>query len=253
MRIIIIIAWNTFREWMREKFFMISAAICMFLMGLSIILGQMTFAEEQKIMTDFGLAAIELSGVFVAILSGAFLISREIEKQTCLLLLARPLQRSQFILGKWFGLFELTLFLFASSGIFLWLLIYSYSSFQNYIIILFSSFFKIITVLSLVVLISLIFRPLIAMIVATGVYMMGHWLDDLSFFAKKSENPGYRWLAENLGYIIPQYYRYNWKSFYFLDTGISIKNVTSMSLHYLCWIMIYLFFSILIFRRKDIV
>lgn len=253
MRVVLTIGWNTFREWMRERFFVISAAICVFLMGLSIILGQMTFAEEQKILTDFGLAAIELSGVFVAILSGSYLISREIEKQTCLLLLARPLNRSQFILGKWFGLVELTFFLFVTSGFFLWLLINDYSPWVNYTFVLFSSFLKMITILSFVILSSLIFRPLLAMISASGVYLVGHWLDDLDYFANKSNSPIYKMFSEVLGYFVPQFYRYNWKSFYFIEHKVELVNLGSMSIHYLSWILIYLFFSIVLFQRKDIV
>ena len=51
-----------------------------------------------------GLMALSLSGVVMPVFVGTFLIYREIEKQTLFTVLSKPIRRSAFILGKFFGL-----------------------------------------------------------------------------------------------------------------------------------------------------
>ena len=53
---------------------------------------------------NLGLTAISLFGVIIAIFVGIRLVSKEIEKRTLYTVLARPVRRWEFIVGKFFGL-----------------------------------------------------------------------------------------------------------------------------------------------------
>mgnify|MGYP003331981968 CR=1 FL=1 len=57
-----------------------------------------------KIIKDLGLAVIEIAGVLMSVLIGVGLVAREIDKRSIFGLLARPLRRWEFILGKYLGL-----------------------------------------------------------------------------------------------------------------------------------------------------
>ena len=195
MKIISVVAWNTFREWMREKFFWVAVTLSVFLLIMSLILGQLTFAEEQKILADFGFLAIELSLLIVAAFSGSFVISKEIEKQTCLLLLSRPMSRTHFLLGKWLGLAQLTFLLFFSSSIVLWLLI-QHSEHMRFFMILASLYLEAVVVLSFALMLSFFVRPIISLLASISIYFLGHWLSDLSYFALKSQSTVYIFLVD---------------------------------------------------------
>lgn len=253
MRVIRVIGWNTLREWIREKFFWVAVAISFFLMLLSIILGQLTFAEEQKIMTDFGFSAIEISLLIVASFSGAYVIANEVEKQTCLLLLARPLSRTHFLMGKCLGLTFLLTLLFLTCTVVLYFLIGQSDQTLRFIAISLSFFFKGVVILCFTMMASLFLRPVLSLIAGISIYFFGHWLDDLFYFAQKSQNALYIYASEALRYVIPQFYRFNWKSYYFLENGFDHQAYLSMLLHYLSWCLIYLFVADFLFRRKDIV
>src|SRR4051812_34634381 len=99
MKPVWIIAKNTYREIIRDRILYGIVVFALMLVGLSLALGQLTFAEQAKISADFGFIGIQLSAVVLAIFVGSSLVAKEIEKQTILTLLARPITRTQFLLG----------------------------------------------------------------------------------------------------------------------------------------------------------
>ena len=72
--------------------------------GASLLLGQLTAGQDMKIIKDLGLGVIEVAGVLMSVLIGVGLVAREIDRRSIYGLLARPLRRWEFILGKYLGL-----------------------------------------------------------------------------------------------------------------------------------------------------
>jgi ABC-type transport system involved in multi-copper enzyme maturation permease subunit len=106
---IVPIALNTFRESVRDRVLYNLILFVLLLVGASIFLGELSMSQEAKIIVDIGLYAMRFFGVLIAIFIGIGLVYKEIDKRTIYSLLAKPLQRHEFILGKYFGLC-LTLF-----------------------------------------------------------------------------------------------------------------------------------------------
>ena len=77
-------------------------AILMTLAGL--LLGQLSVRQDEKILKDIGLAAMDLFGTLIAVFIGTGLVSKEIERRSLYPLLAKPLSRGEFFLGKFAGL-----------------------------------------------------------------------------------------------------------------------------------------------------
>ena len=63
-----------------------------------------TAGQEVKIIKDLGLSAISLFGHFIAIFIGIGLVSKEVERRSIYALLAKPMSRTELLLGKFFGL-----------------------------------------------------------------------------------------------------------------------------------------------------
>lgn len=104
-----VIALNAFRESLRDKILYNLIVFAGLLIGLSVLLADLSITEHHKIIADMGLAAINLIGVIIAIFIGISLVNKEIERRTVYTIMARPISRTSFILGKYFGL-ALTLF-----------------------------------------------------------------------------------------------------------------------------------------------
>ncbi|MDF0643246.1 MAG: ABC transporter permease subunit [Nitrospira sp.] len=98
------IALNTFRETLRDKVFYNLFVFALLMIGSAVLLGTLTIGEQVKIIKDIGLASIDLFGVLIAIFVGVGLVSKEIEKRTIYTIVAKPVHRYQFLLGRYCGL-----------------------------------------------------------------------------------------------------------------------------------------------------
>ena len=104
-----VIAVNAFRESLRDKILYNLVLFAGLLIGLSVLLADLSITEHHKVMADMGLAAINVIGVIIAIFVGISLVNKEIERRTIYTIMARPISRTFFIMGKYLGL-ALTLF-----------------------------------------------------------------------------------------------------------------------------------------------
>jgi hypothetical protein len=98
------IAWNTFREAVRNKilYSLLFFAVLIILSALAI--GNLTLHEEVRTIRDVGLFGIDIFGVIIAIFVGVNLLYKELDLKTVYTILPKPLWRWEFVLGKWLGM-----------------------------------------------------------------------------------------------------------------------------------------------------
>ena len=99
-----LVAWHVFKEGARDRVLFTIIGFSVLLFGASLLLGQLTAGQDLKIIKDLGLGVIEIAGVLMSVLIGVGLVAREIDKRSIFGLLARPVRRWEFILGKYLGL-----------------------------------------------------------------------------------------------------------------------------------------------------
>ncbi len=73
------------------------------LIAVSYLLSQLTAGQDIKVIKDLGLAAMSLFGLFIAVFIGIGLVSKEVEKRSIYSLLAKPIRRQEFVVGKYLG------------------------------------------------------------------------------------------------------------------------------------------------------
>ena len=59
--------------------------------------------QDVKIIKDLGLSATSLFGLFISIFVGINLVSKEVERRSVYPLFAKPIRRSEFVVGKYAG------------------------------------------------------------------------------------------------------------------------------------------------------
>ncbi len=122
---VLAIALNTFREAIRDRILYLLLVFALAIIGAARLLALLTVGSEVKIVKDLGLSAISIFGVLTAVFVGVSLVYKEIERKTVLTLLANPVRRWQFMLGKYLGLLgvlalNVTLMTVALAGVVLW-------------------------------------------------------------------------------------------------------------------------------------
>jgi len=101
---VLAIAHNTFRECIRDKILYNLIVFALLMIASSVALGHLTLGHSEKVIIDVGLTAISVIGTLIAIFIGIGLVYKEMEKRTIYALLAKPVERWQFVVGKFLGL-----------------------------------------------------------------------------------------------------------------------------------------------------
>jgi ABC-type transport system involved in multi-copper enzyme maturation permease subunit len=104
MNRIVAIAWNTFREAVRNKILYSLLFFAVLIIVSALAIGNLTLHEEVRTIRDIGLFGIDIFGVIIAIFVGVNLLYKELDLKTVYTILPKPLWRWEFVLGKWLGI-----------------------------------------------------------------------------------------------------------------------------------------------------
>lgn len=101
------IARITFLEAVRQRLFSFLLLLAAALAVSSVAFRFLNFGHgELKFVADFGFGILFLFGSLLAVVMTAQLLYAELENRTALTLLAKPVARSEFLLGKFFGVWS---------------------------------------------------------------------------------------------------------------------------------------------------
>jgi ABC-type transport system involved in multi-copper enzyme maturation permease subunit len=255
MNSIFVIATNTFREIIRDRILYGLMVFALLLIGLSLILGELSYAEQSRISADFGFLAINISSVIIAIFIGSTLVSREIEQRTVYTLLAHPVTREQFLLGKVLGLFLVNILVAISLSLLLSIVFYFLKNpwSMECTLTVFGIMLESLVMLAVTVLFGTITRPMLVVSYSIGIFIIGRSVDSLKFFAEKSTDPGFKMISAVLQKSFPNLSKFNWSNYVLVSDQIPYSMIMWSTVYALSWVAICVFLSALIFRKKDFV
>lgn len=98
------IAVNTAREALRERLMYNLVIFALVLIAGALTISQLTLGEQFRIIANVGTSSAQLFGTLIAILVGVGLVTKEIDRRSCYPILARPVSRAGFVVGKYLGL-----------------------------------------------------------------------------------------------------------------------------------------------------
>ncbi|HEV2665058.1 MAG TPA: ABC transporter permease subunit [Blastocatellia bacterium] len=253
---IIPIALNTFRESARDRALYNLALLAILLIVASVVMGRIAVGQESKIIIDLGLSAMTVFGVLIAILLGIGLVSKEIENGAIANILSKPVRRSEFILGKYFGLC-LTLFVnSAMMGTAIAIaLIYAQGGGAATQLRLWPAVWLIFLELAIITAVALLFScfssPALSAMFALLIFLIGRWSPDLKLLAETSSSSAARALSRALYHLLPNLANFN----YINETargGMApwrmVAGITAYAVFYIAAMMAA---SVLIFNRRN--
>jgi len=98
------IAFNTFREAVRNRILYFILLFALVLMASSGIVQELAVSAHGRIIRNLGLVCVNFFGLMVAVFVGISLVYNELERKTIYTIVSKPVHRFQFLLGKYFGL-----------------------------------------------------------------------------------------------------------------------------------------------------
>jgi ABC-type transport system involved in multi-copper enzyme maturation permease subunit len=98
------IAAVTFREALRQKLAVNLLVFTVAILAASITISSLTFGEQYRIIADIGLSAMEIFGTLIAVFLGAALVAGDVERRSLYMVIAKPVSRTHYLVGRYLGL-----------------------------------------------------------------------------------------------------------------------------------------------------
>ena len=246
------VAANTFRETVRERvlYNLVFFAMLMTLAGL--LLGQLSIRQDEKIIKDIGLASIDLFGTAIALLMGVGLVSKEIERRSLYPLLAKPLTRSEFFLGKFAGLaFTLLVNVGAmTAGLCVTLLATRGSASVELLGGVFPLYLGFLLVVALAMLFSTVTSSTLSAVSTLGLALAGRYSDVIRNIREVApETPG--WVVDALYYAIPNFRNFDFKTRVAYGEAVPLDVLAWVTIYALVYLATVLGLGLAIFRARD--
>jgi len=255
------IAWNTFREAVRNKilYSLLFFAVLIILSALAI--GNLTLHEEVRTIRDVGLFGIDIFGVIIAIFVGVNLLYKELDLKTVYTILPKPLWRWEFVLGKWLGMLLTLAVQMAVMGVVLAVVLASEgASFDvptaKAVWLL---FVNVMLVTSIAVLFSAFSSPFLSGFFALGCFVVGRSVPDIRALGGKL-GPGAKVILDFFCNLMPNLHL-------FYPSGaivgaedlsvhrqfVSTEYILSATGYGVAYSLVVLLLAMLIFRKRDFV
>jgi len=249
------IALNTFKEAIRDRILYLLFFFAAVSLAFSRLLAVLTVGDRVKIIKDVGLASISVFGVLMAILIGTGLVYKEIDKKTIYTLLAKPIRRWQFLLGKFFGL-ALTLFvmILAMGIIFLAIVLLHTGKLDGRLLLaILFIFLELILITAVAILFSCFSTPILSSIFSLSFYLIGHLSWGLETLILRTRSGTARAAIRGLSAILPDLENFNFKTEVVHGLVVDPKFYLFSALYGLVYTIFILTLAVLIFKKRDFV
>ncbi len=262
-----LVAWHVFKESVRDRVLYGIAAFALLLVGTSAAIGQLSAGEDVKIIKDLGLVTIELAGVLMTVFIGVGLVAREIDRRSIFALLAKPLPRWEFILGKYLGLVLTVIVNVAAMAAALYLMLF----WMNLSALpverqawdapaadprLFIQVLLIGGELALLTAVAVFFSTfsssvLLSIVFTVGVFVMGLFSADLRGFGDIVDAPSTAIFVEAVGWAVPAFSAFNVKAEVVHGLPIGAPFVAQTLAYAGVYIAALLIGSVTVFSRRE--
>jgi ABC-type transport system involved in multi-copper enzyme maturation permease subunit len=214
MKRVAAVALNTFREAVRDRVLYNLVFFALLMILAAIFVGQISIGIEEMVIKSLGLSAISVIGLLIAVFIGVGLVYKEMDKRTLYALLAKPVRRWEFLLGKFGGL-VLTLAVNTAAmavGLFAALLYVQHHLQAADAVLLVAIFFiwlKLTLVVALALLFSCYSTPLLAILYTCAFYVAGMFVEELRTFRSQAISASAAWILRGLSYLLPNFENFN--------------------------------------------
>jgi ABC-type transport system involved in multi-copper enzyme maturation permease subunit len=250
------IAQQTLREALRRRVMWVFLIIGVFLIALGPIFGFLSPKDSQTVLRSLGLAAILLAGLFITIVTCIYLIPVEIERRTIYTVLSKPVQRYEFVLGKFLGGFATVFVNIAAMGIVFLLMIYLQekripTEMTKGVTM---TFFQMMLLAALTIFFSTFTTPVVNFFLSFGIFLVGNLSSVTESLTTKS-NPVVRGAGVAIHYLLPNFGNFNIQNSLIRPTT-EIANEALFLRNNIFYAIIYssvlLVLAILIFDRREV-
>ncbi len=256
MGVSLAIARQTVREALRRRVMWVFLISGVFLIALGPVFGFLSPKDSQTVLRSLGLAAILLAGLFITIVTCIYLIPTEIERRTIYTVLSKPVQRYEFVLGKFMGGFATVFINIAAMGVVFLAMIYLQERhvppemFKGVVM----TFFQMMLLAALAIFFSTFATPVVNFFLSFGIFLVGN-LSSVTESLTTNRNPVVKGAGTIIHYLLPNFGNFNIQNSIIHPT-IEVANENVFILQNVVYAIVYslvlLTLAVLIFDRREV-
>jgi Cu-processing system permease protein len=253
VRAIYSIAKYTIIQNFRNKTFYVLVLFSAILFASSFLFSSLGGEQEKRLLFDLGTGCIEIFGLIIAVFASVTLILEEIETRTLYLIITRPIQRYQYVIGRYVGIITAVGLGIVLMGILhlILLVVKGWEFDYRYGLYLIMTIEKIAVISSLALFFSLFSTSSASSIVFTFFFwVLGHFSAELGFLSVRIKSLIVLISMKLFYYIIPNLQYFNLRDQW--DTATFSISFLMYASGYACvYAGACLFLSILLFQKKE--
>lgn len=254
MNHILAVAENTFRESIRDKVLYVLLFFAAAAIFGSKVLGWISIGQDIKIIKDICLASMSVFGALIAIFIGANLVYKEMDKKTLYTIIAQPMRRYEFVLGKYLGLLGILavaiLVMTATSTVYIRLMGGSVGAVWFHAILL--TYWKLMLVTACAILLSALVSPILGAITVFCLYVLGHATGVLQELPPQFDDTVSKRFLEILYYVIPNLSAFNLQSEAANNVPVAGTYIAFALVYGIAWTVLLLILACLAFEGRDV-
>ncbi len=254
MKNIWVIAKNTLKLEVRDK---ILYGIIVF--GLLYVLFTLFMADlvlkELPMVKSFGLTGIYFFNAIIALFLGTTSFFKDVDRKVVYFILAKPVSRAQFLIGKFFGLCLVLLLTTAILAVaYSALILYEHGGFDALgLLAILMQYIEMCLFIAFAIFVSTFSSSLLSIVYTSGVFFLGHVVSSLLDDAKTVGITGIKYkLVEVLYYIFPNLEKFDARNLAVHDVAMPFVSFGLALAYAAVYIIFLLSAAVWIFDKKEI-
>lgn len=252
-RHLLTIAGQTLTEARRNKIF-----YSLFLFALVVVLNATLFTEVtittvDRMLKDTGIAAINMFALALTIFTGIGIINREIDRRSIYSILAKPVTRAEFIVGKYLGLVAIMV---TTCGAMFVCLLLAMKGFRTDItpsifLGLLGIFLEVAVLSAFALLCSTFTNSFASGFMTAAVFIAGHLSAEMHYYARKNDTLVWKMVGNGLYYGLPNLERFNFKYHVTYDLMVPTETLALTLGYAFAYTAAFLTLAVVVFSRRD--
>jgi ABC-type transport system involved in multi-copper enzyme maturation permease subunit len=255
--VIMAIAKQTLEDMLRRKILLILLIVAIGMIALGPSVGFLSPRESSAVLRSMGLAVILIAGLLITILAGIQVIPTEIERRTIYTVLSKPVQRFEFVLGKFLGGLATVFVMIVAMGIvFLGVLYFQENrhlapEMMKGVML---TFFQMMLLGAMSIFFSTFATPVVNFFMSFAIFMVGN-MSSVTESLLSNKNPATKIVASIVHFLLPNFGNFNLQN-KLIHPSVKISNENVFIFQNIVYAVVYsavlLILAILVFDRREV-
>lgn len=251
------IAKQTLEDMLRRKILLILLIVAVAMIALGPSVGFLSPRESSAVLRSLGLAVILIAGLLITILAGIQVIPTEIERRTIYTVLSKPVQRYEFVLGKFLGGLSTVFVMITAMGIvFIGVLYWQEGHVIAYDMMkgVAMTFFQMMLLGAMAIFFSTFATPVVNFFLSFGIFIVGN-MSVVTESLTKNKSALTSFLAKIVHFILPNFGNFNIQN-KLIHPEVQLTNENVFIMQNIVYALVYssvlLILAILVFDRREV-